>query len=348
MNYLNNVWYCVAVADEVGHKPMRRVICDEPVVLFRTESGKASALEDRCAHRQAPLSMGRVVGEQIQCMYHGFMFDCSGKCTMIPHQDSAPSTAKVKSFKVVERWGYVWMWRGDQEAADESTVPQLPWTQESNRRTVYFRFYVKANYQLMADNLLDVSHTDFLHRHSIGSQSGMKDEVDQSSVELQCTSEGGRVNFMRKLKDTRLGATAAGWAGTTDLVTRTNLIMWEAPNTIHSRLKFENANVNKQVNMEHIMTPETATTTHYFMNWTRDFGVDNVSYPTDADVHREQTAVVTGEDIPMVEQQQVNMQMYPTVKDVAARQDQMIIQVHRDLARRYREAGWELPREISR
>ena len=348
MKFLTNIWYCAALSEEVVHKPLRRLICNEPIVMFRTESGKASALEDRCAHRQAPLSLGRVVGEQIQCMYHGFMFDCSGKCTMVPHQENAPGNAKVKSYAAVERWGYVWIWWGDPASADVGRIPELPWTQDAAQRTVYFRFHVKANYQLMADNLLDVSHTDFLHRASIGSQTGMKDQTDSSTVEMSSRTEGDRVHFVRRLRNTRLGPVAARWAGTTELVDRSNTLMWEAPNTIHSVLEFQNAHAHNTVHMEHIMTPETATSTHYFMNWTRDFGLDNVSYPTDADVQSEQTAVVCGEDIPMVEAQQANLQSFPEVTDVAARQDQFIIQVHRQLVSRYRDIAAELPSELSR
>jgi vanillate O-demethylase monooxygenase subunit len=123
--------------------------------------------------------------------------------------------------------------------------------------------------------------------------------------------------------------------------------MWEAPNTIHSVLEFQNADHHNTVHMEHIMTPETATTTHYFMNWTRDFGTDNVSY-TDTDVRKDQTAVVCGDDIPMVEAQQANMQFYPACTDVAARQDQFIIHVHRQLAKRYRDNGLEPAVEVVR
>jgi vanillate monooxygenase len=348
MKYLTNVWYCTALSEEVEDKPLRRIICDEPVVLYRTESGKAAALEDRCSHRQAPLSMGRVVGEQIQCMYHGFMFDCSGKCSHIPHQDNTPGAAKVRSYKAVERWGYVWIWWGEPESADESQIPQLPWTEDASRRTVYFRFHVKANHQLMADNLLDVSHTDFLHRQSIGSQTGMKEAQDNSSVELSSRVEGERVHFVRRVRNTRLGPVAARWAGTDEPVDRTNTLMWEAPNTVHSVLEFQNADHHNTVHLEHIMTPETATSTHYFMNWTRDFGIDNVSYPTDTDVRNEQNAVVCGDDIPMVEAQQANIQLFPDSTDVAARQDQFIIHVHRQLAKRYRDNGMEPAVEIVR
>jgi vanillate O-demethylase monooxygenase subunit len=346
MTNLRDLWYCAALSGEITPTPIRRVIADQPLVMYRTESGRIVALEDRCGHRQAPLSRGRVLGDEIQCMYHGYMFGPNGACTHVPHQDNAPRAAQITAYAAVERWGYIWLWWGDAEKADQSTIPSLPWNEDPNRRPVYFHFYVEANFQLMADNLLDVSHTDFLHRTSIGSKSGMK--TDPAKVELTRRVEGDRVYCVRKLSNTLLGGIATKWAGSALPVTRTNTQMWEAPNTIHSLLELENAEIHRSINMEHIMTPETATTTHYFMNWTRDFGLDGVNYPTNDDVRDEQNAIVTTEDIPMVEAQQANLLHFPDAVDVAAKQDVFIIDVHRVLAAVHARAGNELPRELSR
>ena len=346
MTYLRDLWYCAALAGEVTPAPLRRVICELPIVFFRTESGRVVALEDRCGHRQAPLSRGRVLGEEIQCMYHGYVFDSAGTCTHVPHQDAAPQTACIAAFACAEKWGFIWLWWGDRAAADASTIPDLPWTQDAGRRPVYFRFAVGANFQLMADNLLDVSHTDFLHRSSIGSQSGMK--TDPPKVHVSCTIDGDRVYCTRRLEGALLGAVATKWAGTLKPVTRTNTQMWEAPNTIHSLLEFENEDIRRTVHMEHIMTPETPGSCHYFMHWTRDFGLENSGYPTDADVHAEQMAVVTGEDIPMVEAQQANLEAFGPLADAPAKQDLFIINVHRVLTRVHESAGNALPPELKR
>ena len=169
MKYLDNVWYCSALSTEVADKPLARTVCEKPVVIYRGESGKVAALEDRCAHRQAPLSLGRRLGDDIECAYHGFTFNSLGACVHIPHQTTVPRAAKVQSYAVAERWGYIWLWFGASEKADFGRVPHLPWIEDSKFRTVYFHFDVKANFQLMADNLMDVSHTEFLHRATIGS-----------------------------------------------------------------------------------------------------------------------------------------------------------------------------------
>ena len=346
MTFLRDLWYCSALARDITSQPLRRLICGEPIVIFRTDGGRVVALEDRCGHRQAPLSRGRVLGEDIQCMYHGYIFGADGTCSHVPHQDAAPKTASIRSYAAVERWGYIWLWWGEPAEADGRTVPDLPWTDDARQRSVYFHFHVQANFQLMADNLLDVSHTDFLHRTSIGSQSGMK--TDATKLEMSRRIDGENVYCTRRLSNATLGPVATKWAGTSLPVNRTNTLMWEAPNTIHSVLEFENAESHRTIHMEHIMTPETATTTHYFMNWTRDFGLDNVGYPTDDDVNAEQVAVVTTEDIPMVEAQQENLLLFDRTQDAPAKQDVFIIDVHRVLSEAHQREGHELPAELSR
>lgn len=348
MHYLDDVWYCAALASEISAKPLARTICEKPIVLFRGESGRVAALEDRCSHRQAPLSKGRVIGDEIQCVYHGFVFDCAGNCTHVPRQDSVPPSARIAHYPAVERWGYVWLWLGRPEAADPAKVPDLNWNANPKLRPVFFRWSVNANFQLMADNLLDVSHTDFLHADSIGSRVAAKGGAGEPKVELDCRIEGPRVHFMRRVHDTLLGPISAKWAGSEKPVNRTNYLMWEAPNTIHSVLEFKNAETHHTIHLDHIMTPETPATMHYFMNWTRDFGIENTGYPTDDDVWREQNTVIGGDDIPMVEAQQANLARFGAVKDVPARQDRFVEAVHRTLARLYREAGKPVPREIER
>ena len=95
--FVRNAWYVAAWDHEVTRTMRRRILLDEPVVLFRTDAGKAVALEDRCCHRQAPLSMGKLAGNIVTCPYHGLQFDTTGKCVRIPTQDLVPKSACVKS-----------------------------------------------------------------------------------------------------------------------------------------------------------------------------------------------------------------------------------------------------------
>src|SRR5687768_10422806 len=114
--YLRNTWYIAAEPQELASRPLARTILERPVVVFRTASGKVVALDDRCPHRFAPLSLGHVAGERIQCGYHGAQFDASGACVHVPGQDIVPRV-KIASYPVVEKHGYVWIWMGDTAGA---------------------------------------------------------------------------------------------------------------------------------------------------------------------------------------------------------------------------------------
>ena len=125
--FLKNCWYVAAWDHEVTAAPLARTLLCEPVVLYRTEDGTAVALEDRCCHRALPLSMGKVVGDRLQCGYHGLEFDSGGACVRVPGQAQIPPGASVRSYPLVERWKYLWIWMGDPALADEALIPNWWW-----------------------------------------------------------------------------------------------------------------------------------------------------------------------------------------------------------------------------
>src|SRR6267154_2694354 len=121
--FLRNSWYVAAWNHElIDGKKLARTILERPVVIYRGESGKVVALDDRCCHRAAPLSMGRIEGDDIRCMYHGMKFDPSGKCIQIPGQDMIPAKLGVRSYPVVERYNLIWIWMGEAEKADPNLI----------------------------------------------------------------------------------------------------------------------------------------------------------------------------------------------------------------------------------
>ena len=124
--FLRNYWYVAGYDHEVGRRPLARVILGEPVVLYRLEDGMPVALEDRCAHRHLPLSMGKLVGDTLQCHYHGLRYDKGGVCVRVPGQDTIPRAARVKSYPVVERYRWLWIWMGD--PAQANPTPSLIFT----------------------------------------------------------------------------------------------------------------------------------------------------------------------------------------------------------------------------
>ncbi|RYD91560.1 MAG: aromatic ring-hydroxylating dioxygenase subunit alpha, partial [Sphingomonadales bacterium] len=126
MTHVRNAWYVAAwVQDLADGKPLAMTILDEPIVLYRTATGRVVALEDRCVHRLAPLSLGRCEGDNLRCMYHGLLFDPDGKCVEIPGQEMIPAKARVRAYPVVERHSWLWVWMGDPARADAALVPPV-------------------------------------------------------------------------------------------------------------------------------------------------------------------------------------------------------------------------------
>ncbi|MBM3485856.1 MAG: aromatic ring-hydroxylating dioxygenase subunit alpha [Alphaproteobacteria bacterium] len=167
--YIRNAWYVAAFPREVGERPLARTLLDEAVVLWRLPDGRPIALEDRCCHRSLPLSMGRVVGDRLQCGYHGLEFDAAGTCVRVPGQATIPPGARVRAFPCVERWGFIWFWPGDPDDADPALIPNWWWATHPdwaiNPGPV---LYVRCNYQLITDNLQDLSHLAYVHTRTIG------------------------------------------------------------------------------------------------------------------------------------------------------------------------------------
>jgi vanillate O-demethylase monooxygenase subunit len=164
---LRDAWYIAARTSDVGREPLGRTFCKEPVVLFRRQDGMPAAIEDRCCHRHLPLSKGRLVGDVVQCGYHGLEFDTSGSCVRVPGQTRVPPGAKVKSYPLVERHGLVWIWIGD-AAADPSRIPDYHWLDDPAWRAVGGSIPLAAHYMYSIDNLLDLTHETYVHASTLG------------------------------------------------------------------------------------------------------------------------------------------------------------------------------------
>lgn len=192
--YLRDHWYVAALSRELITKPLSRQILGEHIALFRSESGQIVALADRCPHRGYPLSLGTVVGEQLVCGYHGFTFDCSGTCVAVPGQDRIPGRANVRAYPVLEQGLFVWIWMGRGQA-DPSRLPDTPWlTDVEQWSAVSGVAEINASFDLLVDNLLDLSHETFLHRGSIGTP-----EVATTPIEVEIDEETNVVQVYRHM-----------------------------------------------------------------------------------------------------------------------------------------------------
>jgi phenylpropionate dioxygenase-like ring-hydroxylating dioxygenase large terminal subunit len=156
--FLRNSWYVAAWAKDLERTLLSRTILGEPLVFYRKENGDPVALEDRCAHRHAPLHLGRLVGDDLQCGYHGLTFGCDGVCKSIPSQEMIPAKARVKSYPVVQRNDWIWVWMGEPVLADKDAIPDFSRVADPAFAATGTTNVVKANFELINDNLMDLSH----------------------------------------------------------------------------------------------------------------------------------------------------------------------------------------------
>ena len=161
--FLRNYWYAVAWDHEITRAPFGRVVCGEPLVLYRQTSGAVSAFEDCCPHRLLPLSKGFLRGEHLVCKYHGLRFDSCGQCVWMPGQEGIHKEARLRVYPVAEKHRFVWVWIGDPEAADEKQIPELWWCSDPKWVFEGSTYHLRCNYQLLVDNLMDLSHETFVH-----------------------------------------------------------------------------------------------------------------------------------------------------------------------------------------
>ncbi len=166
-----NGWYVAGFCNEIGEALLSRWILNEPVVLYRTSAGEAVAVQGRCPHRHYPLGASLRVGDAIQCGYHGITFDAGGKCTFVPSQMNVPGVLQIKSYPLVERGLWAWIWPGDPSLADEGLIPdmaEIGFELPGYVAEPCFSLHVDGRYQLLNDNLLDLTHLGYLHSSSIG------------------------------------------------------------------------------------------------------------------------------------------------------------------------------------
>jgi phenylpropionate dioxygenase-like ring-hydroxylating dioxygenase large terminal subunit len=173
MKYVKEAWYPVVWADRVGRELTRHVVCEEPIVVYRLENGKIAALQDACPHRLAPLSLGKLKGDNIECGYHGMTFDCSGKCVLIPGQDIIPGSALVRSYPLEVKYGLVWLYLGNPKNADPKKIFHIAQYEDSSWHAVQGdTLRIECNYLSLCDNLLDPAHVTFVHTTSLGTPAG--------------------------------------------------------------------------------------------------------------------------------------------------------------------------------
>ncbi len=285
--FLKNAWYVAAWDHEItADKPFGRGLLNGPVVMSRDTRGRIVALEDRCCHRHYPLNRGVVVGDRIECLYHGLQYDGSGKCVRIPAQEAIPDTARVRSYPVVERNHWVWVWMGEPALADASKIVDFKWLDHPLWRAKGTTFHVKGGYELVIENLLDLSHLTFVHKSTIGNQA----TAEAAEVKVRRTDQD--VTVVRWMIDKPAPPTyvkAGGFKGNVD---RWQFINFTppcfvrldagavdtgrgAPEIKHSAFAAE-GELPGGIEMRNLnaITPETGKTCHYFWAQAHNFLID--------------------------------------------------------------------------
>jgi len=276
-----NQWYVAAYSSEVTPDGLLgRTVCNEPLAMYRTSEGEPVALADRCVHRRYPLSMSHLVEDQVVCGYHGFTYDKGGSCVAAPGQKRIPRTARVPSYVLHEQDSLVWVWIGDNDRADTTSVPRSPWLDDSGYTTVRGMEPLKARYGLLVDNLLDLSHETYLHGGYIGTP-----EVAETPITTEVDEEANVVYVSRHMADAACPPFYAKSTGIEGRITRWQDIEYHPPclYLLHSRiapvgvLPPEEGPDDQAFHVEvvYAITPETEHSTHDFWMVARDFALDD-------------------------------------------------------------------------
>ncbi len=274
---VRNRWYMAAFSSEISREPLERTLLGLPVALYRKEDGSPVAMYGLCPHRYFPLAKGRVEGDALVCGYHGFTFGPDGKCVNVPSQGKGLGFCQP-TYPIEERGPVCWIWMGDPELCDPALIPpyedfglEQPGWQFSSPN--YFR--IKCRYQLLVDNLLDLTHLPYLHHHLSGGAVMVKmpltEEQRERSYRVTRTGHLPFTPFHELLfgKDAR-------FEGMSEFQSLTDFY---GPEFIRTNLPLTTAvegmdEVPPELGALHILhgiTPETENSTHYFGFSTRNF-----------------------------------------------------------------------------
>jgi phenylpropionate dioxygenase-like ring-hydroxylating dioxygenase large terminal subunit len=314
-----NAWYAAAYDVEVVNKLLARTICNQKVVMFRKTDGTVAVLEDACWHRLMPLSMGHLQGDELTCGYHGLVYNAQGRCVHMPSQETLNPSACVRSFPVVERHRFVWIWPGDPAKADPALVPDMHWNDDAQWAGDGKLITVKCDYRLVIDNLMDLTHETFVHGSSIGQRAVAEAPFVATHGDRTATVTrwmenidappfwAGQINHARNYKGK---------------VDRWQIIKFEAPATVNIDVGVAEAGSgappkdgrpgdrSKGVNgfVLNTVTPETDGSCHYFWAFARNYCLSEQRLTHQL---REGVAGIFREDELVLEAQQIAIEEHP-------------------------------------
>ena len=295
IGFPKNAWYVAAYPEEINDSLFARTILGEHLVFYRRGDGMPIALQDTCPHRLAPLSRGRIIDDCIECPYHGLRFVSDGKCNFNPHTTGTiPVKMAVRRYAAEERHGLVWVWMGREDRANAANIPDLSYLTDTARwRTVHGYFNLPCGADLMIDNIMDLSHLEFLHKGSLST--GYREDTRAT---MTTSEEGGNVRVSWVLRNF---VTTSHVREVNDVGGRSDSYrdsVWIAPCIVRNELVQVPAGTPRDTGRQrfntHIVTPETHSSLHDFALRSRNFSLD------DAEIDRRllegQKPVVVDED----------------------------------------------------
>lgn len=297
--FLRNQWYIAAAASEIAGAPVARTICDEPVVIFRGADGVVGILSDRCPHRKAPLSSGDIVGDTMRCGYHGIAFGRDGACAHIPGNLPVPRDFRVRSYPALERHGYIYIWPGEAKP-DESLLPDFFENDDPGWTPVPGYLHIKANYELMVDNILDLTHVVFVHKTTLAG-GGVTD------TPLEVEVKGDKIFARRMMFNVDTAPIYKAAKGLHGKIDRWQIFEWQPPSFVKVILGAREAGSTDEAEGQptHVVvngfTPETDRTLHYFWATSRPWALGD---PKVSELYRTMIDLAFNEDMSIVERQQ--------------------------------------------
>jgi len=307
-----NFWYVAAWDTEICRQELfHRTICNEPILFYRREDGSPVALENRCCHRHMPLSQGKLKGDNVECLYHGLTYDASGACIHIPSQKFIPPDAKIKSYPVFEKYHWIWVWMGEADLADPDLIEDFHWLSDPDWRAKGEKLDLSGHYMLLVDNLLDLTHLQFVHPTTLGT-----DAIAGNPIKTE--REGDLVRVTRWILDSPAPPffQKAGGFSSDEKIDRWQIIEFTPPAFVrldvggaHAGTGATDGNRREGVSMRNLnaITPETDTTTHYFWAQAHNFSIDD---PTVTELIYRQVHTAFLEDLAVIGAQQDNFQQF--------------------------------------
>ncbi len=308
--YPMNAWYAFGWKEDAARRLSRRKICGQDIVFYRATTGQVVALADACWHRLVPLSGGKLEGDNVVCPYHGLKYEPGGRCVHMPSQESINPSACVRSYPVEERYRLLWIWPGDPQKADPALIPDMwrldhpEWAGDGGT------IEAKCNYQLVSDNLMDLTHETFVHDGSIGNEA-------VAEAPFQAAHDGDTATITRWMLDIDPPSFWRAQLGKPGNVDRWQIINFQAPATIQIDVGVAPAGTgapegdrSQGVNgfVMNTITPIDDKTCLYLWAFVRNYRIDDQSL---TNTTREGVRGIFREDEEILEAQQAAMDKNP-------------------------------------